>query len=705
MKQAGKSATQDEILSIFQGGGEMGAMMRAFDWDAHPLGNPALWPDGLKTNIRLLLNSGFPMFIWWSRDLYMFHNDAYLPALGNKHPEALGASARIMWSEIWGDIGVVVENILNGGNPFYAEELHLVLERKGFPEETYWTFSYSPAFGDTGQVAGIFCACTEVTKTVLSQRRLSTLKAISDATSLIQTVEQACQTVSNILSDNPYDIPFNLIYLLNATGTEAILSGKAGNVASEAAPDILPLTGNSPDCPLAIVQKTKQPQIIDHPSSNNETSSIGAGFTLPVKAVILPVFRPGQEHIIGFCISGLSSNLEYDSDYVSFHQLLIGQIATTITSVQAREEILKQEEYLKDIFQQAPVGITILRGPDYLVDLANPGVCEIWGRSQADVLGKPVLEALPEIADQGIKELLDSVYYSGTPYVADELPVVLEREGKLESVYLNFVYQPMYDAYGMVRGVIAVAIDISEQVAARHDIEAMNKELLAINADLDNFVYSASHDLKAPISNIEGLMNALIDYLPAETLQTDIVKKLIELIHASVDRFKRTVTDLAEVAKIQREAGEDIAQVNLADVVDEVILDFESAIAETGARIELNLVQNSVIQFSAKNARSIVYNLISNALKYSSPDRKPNISITSEEVPGYIGLYVTDNGLGVDKTDQNKMFSMFKRLHDHVEGSGIGLYIVKRIVENAGGYIEVKSEVGKGSTFKIFFKH
>ncbi len=110
MDQTNKEVLTSDYANVFQGGGEMGSLMRAFDWENHPLGSPAAWPESLKANIRLILNSGFPMFICWSKELYMFHNDAYLPALGKKHPEALGSSARVVWTEIWEDIGVIVDN-------------------------------------------------------------------------------------------------------------------------------------------------------------------------------------------------------------------------------------------------------------------------------------------------------------------------------------------------------------------------------------------------------------------------------------------------------------------------------------------------------------------------------------------------------------------------------------------------------------------
>ncbi|TXK24841.1 PAS domain-containing protein [Pontibacter qinzhouensis] len=680
----------------------MGARMRDYPWQDHPLGPPSNWPQSLKTNIRLILNSGFPMFIWWSDELFSFHNDAYLPALGNKHPQALGLSARVVWAEVWDDLHDIVAGVLHDKKPFTAEALKLILQRKNFAEETYWTFSYSPAFNDAGEVNGIFCACFERTSTILGQRRLKTLKDISDTSTQNQTLKQACQSACDFLNKNADDIPFSLIYLLNGEGTKAHLSGQAG-LLHFSVPKEVDLHQQNTLWPLEVVQQTKQAVVVNFPDGIE--SSVDNAHLPPVKIqAVLPICMPGQEQLLGFFIVGISSWLEYDTDYKGFQELLANQIATTITHVQAREELARQQVYLNEIFEQAPVGITLMRGQDFIIDLANPSICDIWGRKQEEVLGKPVLEALPEIGRQNILQLLRGVLETGEPFVANELPVVLERNGRLEVVYLNFVYHPKRNSYGAITGVIAVAIDINEQVGARREIEQMNKELLAINADLDNFVYSASHDLKAPISNIEGLLKVLVEYLPDDMLELDVVQRLIGLIENSIDRFKKAVADLTEVAKIQREAGEDVKQVDLAEIISEVQLDFESLIIESGARIELDIAPVSSVRFSAKNMRSVIYNLLSNALKYRSPERRLHISISTEVLPEYTLLTVTDNGLGVNPTEKEKMFSMFKRLHDHVEGSGIGLYIVKRIMENAGGKIEVESKLGEGAAFKVYFQ-
>lgn len=683
----------------------MGALMRAYDWDAHPLGNPGHWPASLKNNIRLLLHSGFPMFLWWSEGLYAFHNDAYLPALGDKHPQALGMSAQKVWAEIWKDVGGIAESIMNGGDPYYVEGLLLLLERKGYPEETYWTFSYSPAFNDAGQVYGIYCACSEVTSTVLGQRRLKAMKDISDAMSQINTLEQACQSACDILASNPSDIPCSLIYLLNPAHTEAKLLGKGGNVPKNLVP-VLNLTNPqmAEECLIAEVQRTRQPVLIEQTSTAFAGENQGESSMLPWRGVVVPIFNPGQEDLLGFFVSGLNAHLEYDADYRNFHGLLAGQIATSIASVQAREAGQKRQDELIELFQQAPVAICVLRGTDYVVELANPLMCELWGKTMDQVIGKPVFVGVHEAKDQGLEELLDGVITSGEAFVANGLPVMLNRGGEVKEVYVNLVYHPMRNSQGHITGVIAVALDVSVQVEARKEVESVNRELLAINADLDNFVYSASHDLKAPISNIEGLMDVLVENIPAEALQTEEVSRVVRMIQSSVDRFKRTVADLSEVAKIQRLSEEAVGSVNLQEVVEEVLLDLEPMINTTNARIECDFTENVPIQYSFKNLRSVVYNLLSNGLKYRSPDRQPLVQMNTRVTPDFVVFSLSDNGLGMLPTDKEKVFTMFKRLHNHVEGSGVGLYIVKRIIENAGGRIEIESELGQGSTFHVYLK-
>jgi two-component system, sensor histidine kinase and response regulator len=235
------------------------------------------------------------------------------------------------------------------------------------------------------------------------------------------------------------------------------------------------------------------------------------------------------------------------------------------------------------------------------------------------------------------------------------------------------------------------------------ELESMNTELKKVNNDLDNFVYTASHDLKAPVSNIEGLVNALNDCINDPKSHTEDVMVLLEMIGRSINKFKGTIQDLTEITKIQKNLDEEIEIVDINDVLDDIKLSIQELVINSQAEIKVDFNNCSQIRFSRKNLKSILYNLLTNAIKYRDPNKKLKIFIKTKEAGDFIVLSVKDNGLGMDLKPDTKIFSMFKRLHDHVEGSGIGLYIVKRIVTNAGGKIEVESKVGEGSVFKVYF--
>ncbi|KAA9332094.1 PAS domain-containing protein [Hymenobacter busanensis] len=238
---------------------------------------------------------------------------------------------------------------------------------------------------------------------------------------------------------------------------------------------------------------------------------------------------------------------------------------------------------------------------------------------------------------------------------------------------------------------------------AQRQLQDNNQQLTRANVDLDNFIYTASHDLKAPISNIEGLLQALLVELPPAGRSGE-VQPIIDMMQGSVERFKRTIEHLTEVTKLQKENDQPASIIELKTVVEEVLLDLEPLIAETEARLDVNVATCPALSFAEKNMRSVVYNLLSNALKYRHPERVPHVQLRCHEADEYLVLEVQDNGLGLDVQHEHKLFAMFQRFHAHVEGSGIGLYMVKKIVENAGGRIEVQSVLGEGTTFSVFFR-
>ena len=160
--------------SFLSGGGEMGQLMRSKDWSQSSVGMPATWPQSLRTTISIILNSKFPMFLFWGAEHICFYNDAYRPSLGQigKHPESLGKAGEEVWPEIWPDINPLIQQVMGGGEATWAEDQLLPIYRNGFLEDVYWTFSYSPVKDESGAVAGVFVTCTETTAKVINYNQL-----------------------------------------------------------------------------------------------------------------------------------------------------------------------------------------------------------------------------------------------------------------------------------------------------------------------------------------------------------------------------------------------------------------------------------------------------------------------------------------------------------------------------------------------------
>jgi PAS domain S-box-containing protein len=239
--------------------------------------------------------------------------------------------------------------------------------------------------------------------------------------------------------------------------------------------------------------------------------------------------------------------------------------------------------------------------------------------------------------------------------------------------------------------------------ASNVELKRANLHLSHINTDLDNFIYTASHDLKAPIVNIEGLLKVLSRRVEQLAEKDEPVERLFSLMEASVLRFKETIRDLSDITRIGKQLDGEREEVDLQEVVETILLDLQPFIQASGAVIEWNLQACPTIAFPRKNLHSVLSNLVSNALKYRDPQRLPKVHLSCGQEGDYLVLQVQDNGLGMDTRDPEKIFGMFKRLHTHVEGTGIGLYIIRKMIENAGGRIEVESQVGVGSTFRVYF--
>ncbi|WP_242916105.1 chemotaxis protein CheB [Pontibacter liquoris] len=263
----------------------------------------------------------------------------------------------------------------------------------------------------------------------------------------------------------------------------------------------------------------------------------------------------------------------------------------------------------------------------------------------------------------------------------------------------------LHNEYQTPYRVLGSFIDLSDLKLTQERLQSANEHLLKVNEDLDTFVYTASHDLKAPIANIEGLMLLLEDQIKESgPLEGEPTEPLFVMLKDSISRFQKVIKDLTDIAKVQRDVDGEAEQVEMQEIVDEVLTNLEGLLSEKNAQLQIDFKAAPAINFSRKNLYSILYNMISNAVKYSDEERTPVIQLKTEETGPYVCLSVTDNGSGISSDNLSKVFTLFKRFHAHVEGTGMGLYIVKRMIDNAGGKIEVESCEGQGTTFKLYFK-
>ncbi|MFN3405387.1 MAG: ATP-binding protein [Cytophagaceae bacterium] len=352
-----------------------------------------------------------------------------------------------------------------------------------------------------------------------------------------------------------------------------------------------------------------------------------------------------------------------------------------------------KKEYINKFFEKAPVGAILLGEENTIIGL-NYQASHIFKVAEKDLLGKIFYYFFPNEEKSNVKVFIGEEYKvnpkrkflkSINPEQHVELAIT---EVNLEG---NFTYK------------VVIVDDITNTVVKDRQIQNQLSELKKINADLDNFIYTASHDLKSPISNIEGLVYTLKD-IYINDQDKDELGHVLELLEKSINRFRNTIQDLTDIAKIQKNISEDIENVEIKETIGEVLESIEKEIRESNAKIIIDSEDCTLIRMSKANFKSVIYNLVSNAIKYRSPDRSPLVEIRCRNMEDYVLIQVKDNGLGISETNKSKMFTMFKRFHSHVEGTGIGLYIVKRILDNSGGKIEVESQEDKGTHFKVYFR-
>ncbi|HET9985657.1 MAG TPA: ATP-binding protein [Longimicrobiales bacterium] len=359
------------------------------------------------------------------------------------------------------------------------------------------------------------------------------------------------------------------------------------------------------------------------------------------------------------------------------------------------QEVRAQRHRLVEVFRQAPALLAVLRGPDHVFDFMNPKYEQlIRGR---DVVGKPVREALPELVDQGLVDLLDRVYETGKPYHGREVRVRLRpaRGAPPEDRYLNFVYQPLCELDESISGIIVHGVDVTDQVRARHEAEAANRAK-------SDFLATMSHELRTPLNAMIGYTDLLLQGLPQPIPEED--RRSVERIGLSAHHLLELIEEILTFSRLeaQREIVEP-EEVDVQRLLDEVTAITEPLAAKKGLRFRADTPEQPlVVEMDPRKVRQILLNLVGNAVKFTE---RGEVVVAVRREGDDVVFQVRDTGIGIPADHLEKIFEPFWQAETQrtrrVGGAGLGLSVTRRLARLMGGDVTVTSELGRGSTFTV----
>ncbi len=385
------------------GGGVMGELIRSKDWSATPLGSIESWPQSLRTAVSLCLASNFPIDIIWGPRRIQIYNDGYRPLCGAKHPESLGDDYARTWASAWDIIGGLFERVLTGQTSF-LENQRVFLDRNGYLEESFFTFSFSPIRDESGGVGGVFLPVIETTTQMLSERRTRALHDLASRTAQSKSVEEACELSAQALATYHLDLPFCLLYLLGSEGSQARLVETAHLPAGTAASPETIEVASSIAWPVEEVMATGRVVQVNDLGDRFGSLTCGPYPESPKTALVLPISIPGTNHPAGILIAAVSPRLLLTTEYRAFLELAAAAVTAATVNARAYEEERKRAEklaeldraktaFFSNVSHEFRTPLTLMLGPLEEM-LSHPGEQFIADRESVDLVHRNALRLL-----------------------------------------------------------------------------------------------------------------------------------------------------------------------------------------------------------------------------------------------------------------------------------------------------------------------
>jgi PAS domain S-box-containing protein len=672
------------LADIFPGDSAVARLMREHDWLATPLGAPEAWPEGLKIPLRMMLTSRFEMWLGWGEDIAFFYNDAYVPTLGAKHPRALGQPMREVWREVFADVEDRVRSVMVDGVATWDKALLLLLNRNGYPEETYHTFSYSPLRGDSGRTEGLMCVVTEETERVISERRLDTLRALADG--LIGTLnrDEVVAEVQTALAANRRDFPFGLVYLRDDVGTLRGISCSADADALLAH-----------DWPVGVLE-TGTSYLRVELDRLDMPVPCGDWKLPPHEALLIPIPRSAGEPF-GAMVLGLNPHRPEDNDIRGFAQLIAGQIAGALSNAEA----LESERRRADRIWMNSRDLMVVVGADGIFRSVSPSWIRLLGHPPDEVIGRSFLDFIhPDDAapTQGRLEIA-----ARTTSLAPFENRYLSNTGETKWLSWNSsVENELIYAYG--RDITAEKAQAEALAAAEAQLRQSQK-MEAIGQLTGGIAHDFNNMLAVVIGSLELLDRRIADPTPS-------VRRYID---AAMDGARRSASLTQRLLAFSRQQP-----------LKPEIIDANRLVAETsemlrhsiGGNIRLETVLAGGlwrVHADPNQLVSVLLNLAVNARDAMPGGGRLTIETQNAHlddlyaqtnfgvgVGQYVMIAMTDTGTGMSPEVTAKAFDPFFTTKEVGKGTGLGLSQVYGFIKQSSGHVKIYSEPGQGTTVKVY---
>jgi signal transduction histidine kinase/CheY-like chemotaxis protein len=612
-----------------------------YDWASTALGRREDWPSHLNAIVNLMMDSVEPMVLWWGDESIQIYNDAYAPRVTNRDGQsALGLPAWKSWQHGWESVKPLVGLVLNGGPSTVYSDFLFPIERDGWFEDTFWTYSFTPVRDDVGAVVGVLLLSEETTQRKLALRRHQILDLLRTELSNTSTVDEVNAVVERTVGVIQSDIRKASIIPLRLLVAEA-------------------------EIPRGVIAVT--------------APAVGVDVDLAV------VFEAAPK---------IALNASY-SRFLEEFTLLVANARHRVDSEALRRTMEAERDRL---LLDAPVGAAVMLGDDLVYHLVNSIYADVSGRPAAAMVGKPFVEVFPELNGSPVHEQFKAVYHAGHPFVSQPTLVQIHRNGgALDDRYFTYNLSPLRTLDGQVYGLMVIAVDITVEVESRVQVEKLNAELQAAARAKDEFLALLGHELRNPLSPIVTALDLM-------RLRDHATEREHTIIRRQVAHLTRLVDDLLDVSRITRGKVElRPEEVDVKEVLTNAVEMVTPLVAQRQQQLSVEVVAARWYGDTARLAQ-IASNLLTNASRYSQTGAEISLHATATETELTIVVTDNGMGITAEMLPRifEPFIQGERNVQGSVGGLGIGLALVKNLAELHGGNVVAVSEgPGKGSTFTV----